>query len=231
LPSSPPSSPPEPQIPVEEQRQISDLYADLARMDHYKLLGVSATDDVKTIKRAYFTLAKQYHPDRWFRREVGPLRTKIDAIFVALTTALETLTEPQSRQEYDSYLREVLKSRISQRRADAFEARQQWTDAAQIWARVVDALPNEPFVRHRYAYALLCAGVDIPVGIEAVQRAIELDPGRAEYRVTAASLFLLEGRDQAALAELQTACELDPERREVNALYRALLGRIGGHRA
>jgi curved DNA-binding protein CbpA len=215
---------------VEEQRRISDLYGDLNRMDHYRLLGVSATDDAKTIKRAYFALAKEYHPDRWFRRDIGALRPKIDVIFAAMTTALETLTETDKRETYDEYLRQVLKSRIHRRQASVLEASNDWAAAAKIWARIVDQFPTEAYVHHRYAYALLHAGEDHASAVEAISRAIELDSARAEYRVTAASLYLAEGRDQTAVAELRIACELEPSRRDLAALHRALASRVPGGR-
>lgn len=58
-------------LSAEEQRAINELYEKLANVDHYALLGVSATADTKAIKRAYFGQAKLFHPDRLFRRDVG----------------------------------------------------------------------------------------------------------------------------------------------------------------
>jgi curved DNA-binding protein CbpA len=217
--------PPPRSVDPEEMHRLSVLYDRLNRTDHYTLLGVSATADVKEIKRAYFALAKLHHPDRFFRRDVGAMGPKIEAIFRALTTALDTLSNAESRAGYDAYLRERLRTRINRRSAEAFEARRDWAGAADMWSRVVEALPADAFVQHRFAYALLRARSRFAVAIHAAARAIELDPTRAEYRVTAASLYLATGLERNALAELEVACELDADRADLAGLHAAVAER------
>src|SRR5262249_44277149 len=156
------------------------------------------TADEKEIKRVYFALAKEHHPDRWFRKDVGSLRGKIDAVFSAMTTAYETLTHPTRRPEYDQYLREVLKTRIVQRQANTLEKPSDFAAAAEAWAKIVEKVPTDAYVHHRYARALLRARAGWMSAISAATRAIELDPTRAEYRITAASIHIAEGRDLSA---------------------------------
>jgi curved DNA-binding protein CbpA len=216
---------PPPAVAPEEGLRISQLYDRLNRTDHYTLLGVSATADVKDIKRAYYALAKQHHPDRFFRKDVGALGPKVEAIFRALTTALDTLSNAEARAGYDAYLREALKTRIYRRNAEAFQGRGDWRGAAEMWSRVVESLPADPYVHHRLAYALLRARSSFDAAIEAAARAIELDPTRAEYRLTAASLYLANGLERNALAELEVACELEPDRADIAGLHAAVAER------
>lgn len=220
-----------PKISEEETHRIQDFYSRLNKMDHYRLLGVAATSDTKDIKRAYFALAKLYHPDRFFRKDVGALKPKIDAIFAAMTNALDALTEPARRASYDAYLREVLKTRITRRNAEALEARRDFAAAAEIWARVVESLPTDAYVQHRQAYALLRGGVGFENAIAAATRAIELDPMRSEYRITAASLYIATNREGRALAELDAACELEPDRQDYIGLRAAIAARVDAARA
>lgn len=221
------SLPPEaelPRISDEEQRRISEVYDKLNRLDHYRLLGVAATADAKDVKRAYFALAKLFHPDRFFRKDVGALRPKIDAVFAAMTNALETLTDTARRQAYDDYLRDVLKTRLQRRSAEACEAKQDYAAACEHWERVVEQVPTDAYLQHRYAYALLRAGA-CAQGVDIVTRAIQLDPRRAEYRVTAACLYLALGRERSALLELDVACELEPDRLDAAGLRAAVTER------
>jgi len=222
-----PASSPEslPRISEEEARRVSELYEKLNRIDHYRLLGVAATADAKFVKRAYFALAKLFHPDRFFRKDVGALRPKIDAVFTAMTTALETLTDPARRQAYDDYLRDVLRTRLLRRNAEAFEAKQEWRAAHELWERVVEQLPTDAYLQHRHAYALLRAGEQQSHAVDVVTRAIQLDPRRAEYRHTAACLYLALGRERSALLELDVACDLEPDRLDYAALRAAVTER------
>lgn len=220
------------QVTEEEHHRISDLYARLDKIDHYRLLGVEATSGAKDIKRSYYALAKLYHPDRFFRKDVGALRARLQAIFAAMTIALETLTDASRRSTYDSYLRDVLKTRMARRAAEALEAKREFAAAAEIWERVVEQLPRDPYVQHRHAYALLRGRMrgSFTAAITAVTRAIEFDPTRAEYRLTAACLYLAADRDRSALAELDVAWELEPDRTDVAGLHAAVSERISGAR-
>lgn len=213
-------------IPPEEQKALLELYERLERIDHYALLGVAATDDIKTIKRAYYAKAKEHHPDRYFRKDTGSLKPKIDAIFAALAKAEAVLGNKAERATYDLYLRERLKTRIHRRQAAALEAAKQWSQAAEIWTRIVEQLPTDAFSQHRYAYCLLRAGKDHDVATGAVQRAIDLDSTRVEYRMTSASLHLAEGRDRSAVTQLAIAVELAPDRTDIAGIHAALASRV-----
>jgi hypothetical protein len=225
--------PPNALTPLSETERITikDLYAKLETIDHYRLLGTSATADLKTIKSAYFAAARSFHPDRFFTKDVGTLRSKIDAIFHAMSTALATLSDKEERASYDAYLRERLKTRIAGRQAEALEEKGEWAAAATIRARIVEQLPTDAHLLHRYAYALLRAKRDLPIASGIAKRAIELDPNRAEYHVTAACILVSEGLDQTAAGELRIACELEPDRQEAATLLAALEERLNLARA
>jgi tetratricopeptide (TPR) repeat protein len=217
-------------ISDDEVRRVSELHEKLNRIDHYRLLGVAATADGKDIKRAYLALAKLHHPDRFLRKDVGALRPKIDAVFAAMTLALETLTDVARRQEYDAYLREVLRTRLLRRSAETYEQKGDWQAACEHWERVVEQLPTDAYLQHRYAYALLQGNADLGHAVSVVTRAIQLDPKRAEYRVTAACLYLATGRERNALLELDVACDLEPDRRDYAGLRAAVTERARGLR-
>ncbi len=72
--------------------------------DHYRLLGVGRDAEKKAIKAAYFALVSNYHPDKYYGRELGDAKPKLERVFQALTSAHETLTRSKSRAAYDETL-------------------------------------------------------------------------------------------------------------------------------
>lgn len=79
----------------------------LDAIDLYALLGVARESDKKAIKRAYFDLAGVFHPDRFFRKNLGSYKAKMEAVFARVTEAHDTLTHPEKRARYDAYLRDI----------------------------------------------------------------------------------------------------------------------------
>jgi len=75
------------------QRRILEFETSLVRPYH-ELLGVERGVDPKVVKRAYFKLSKEFHPDRYFRREIGHYAQRLDAIFKKVLEAYEMLSDP-----------------------------------------------------------------------------------------------------------------------------------------
>lgn len=85
-------------ISPEAQAAIAALEARLDRPYH-EILGVAPDADARAIKRAYFALSKEFHPDRWFRRDIGPWRERVDGVFRKIVEAYELLSDPATRSE------------------------------------------------------------------------------------------------------------------------------------
>ncbi len=90
-------------LSVEVQRQVLDFESRL-QAPYHELLGVAVDADVRVIKKAYFKLSKSFHPDRYFRRNLGPFQEKIEAIFKKILEAYELLSDPATREELQKSL-------------------------------------------------------------------------------------------------------------------------------
>jgi tetratricopeptide (TPR) repeat protein len=82
------------EIDVDVQRRILEFEASLARPYH-ELLGVQRGAAPKTVKRAYFALSKEFHPDRYFRKEIGGYGERLERIFKKVLEAHEILSDPE----------------------------------------------------------------------------------------------------------------------------------------
>ncbi len=75
-----------------ERRRILAMQRLLSRADPYALLGVSPAADNKTLKRAYFLLSKEIHPDRYYGQKLGSFGPRMSSVFEAASRAYARLT-------------------------------------------------------------------------------------------------------------------------------------------
>jgi curved DNA-binding protein CbpA len=69
----------------------------VAKRDYYEVLGVSRDSGPEEIKKAFRQLALQYHPDR------NPGDKGAEEKFKELNEAYSVLSEPQKREQYDTF--------------------------------------------------------------------------------------------------------------------------------
>lgn len=136
----------------EKKRRILDLFYRLEDLTYYQVLDVEAQADKKRIKSAYYALAPEFHPDRFFRKNLGSYKAKIEAVFNRVTIAHDVLTAKDRRAEYDEYLAQTQKNRVM-----AAIIEQTPRDVARIQA-AVDVAAATPVAGHasspgRYASA------------------------------------------------------------------------------
>ena len=71
---------------------------------HYDVLKISHGAPPQEVKRAYYDLARRYHPDRFRRQGDHNLQTRIDSAFARITQAYDALSDLGQRANYDSKL-------------------------------------------------------------------------------------------------------------------------------
>lgn len=67
------------------------------KRDYYEVLGVEKNADDDTLKKAYRTLAKKYHPD------MHPDDKEAEAKFKEASEAYAVLSDPEKRKQYDQF--------------------------------------------------------------------------------------------------------------------------------
>lgn len=97
---APPAIDPTLDMPVDAQQRVLDFEARIDAAYHV-VLGVEPGADVKAVKRAYFELSREFHPDRWFRREIGAFAPRVERVFKRILEAYEILSDPTARAELE----------------------------------------------------------------------------------------------------------------------------------
>lgn len=98
-------------LTVDQKKKILAYYYRLDDLDHYMLLGVTKDMVKKDFKRSYMALAAVFHPDRYFKKNLGNFKDKVTELFNRITEAHDTLIDAEKRAEYDAYMAEVAVTR------------------------------------------------------------------------------------------------------------------------
>ena len=86
------------------RREILDAWEGLATRNHFEVLGLERKVTEVEVKEAYFRLAKRFHPDAHHDKSLGDLRDKLEAVFIRLGQAYDTLRDPKKRGDYEERL-------------------------------------------------------------------------------------------------------------------------------
>lgn len=238
------------ELDLEKKKQILFLSAQLSKLSHYRLLGVSPLATPGEVRKAFLERSKQFHPDNFFRKNLGSYAARLGTLFQRLKVAADTLMDPEERRRYD---RESAKQFTSEEKAALVEREIALLEEEQrAKARRERLLHARGFVRLTRAREVMAeadvflAEGDVGRAAERYQLASELDPRleeaktrlaevrrvgevrRADLALDEAERARAEGRRSRAAELLRTAAELDPANGRVQFALGRVLSEDGG---
>ena len=212
---------------------------------HYDALGASVDADLPTIKHAYFSLAKQFHPDRYHREQPETLK-RIHAAFTAVAHAHDTLRSADSRSAYDDKIRKELEMREKRKAAGQTEAMSvlerkveqglenfeeglgllndgEHEEAAKHLARAVHYSPQNALFQAYLGKALSGCGDQYRHKAEAALNiGVKLDPKNEKIRIMLVEFLIQQKMAKRAEGELKRFLELVPNNKEAMAVLAKL---------
>jgi tetratricopeptide (TPR) repeat protein len=216
----------------EQLMEALDFQEKIGTMSYYQILKVSKQASEEDIKKAYFQLARKFHPDRFDRSTSAEDRSKIEDVFDKITKAYRTLTDRELRKVYDIKTpaagaddkgKDSFKHADTKfRQAKTLYGQGRYEDAINLLEEVVR------LNRMKGAYFLLLGLTEMKIpGLrrraeEHFLRAIELEPWNPECYAGLGILYRLEGMTLKATRQFQKALEYDGDHetalRELEAL-------------
>ena len=82
-------------------REVMERFEQAQSQNLFELLGVSDGADESAVRRAYYSLAKRLHPDRFQGPDSADVRGQAERLFAMLTEAYNVLCDADLRQHYD----------------------------------------------------------------------------------------------------------------------------------
>ncbi len=90
-------------IDATRKKEILDLERVMDGLNHFEVLGLRPGTEAAEVKKAFYEASRRYHPDRYFGKNLGSFRARIERIFRRLSEANQALTDSTKR---DAYLKE-----------------------------------------------------------------------------------------------------------------------------
>lgn len=89
-------------IDLDEARkeEILALEAKLTSPNHFEILGIDAGASPDEVRAAFRDASRKFHPDRYYGKNLGSFRQKLDRIFQRLVEANQTLGDPERRSAW-----------------------------------------------------------------------------------------------------------------------------------
>ena len=180
--------------------------------DYYEILGVPPTASASDIRKAYARLARDRHPDRF----ADPAeKERAQEFFKDATAAFNTLSNAQSRAEYDAE-RERPKATLEERVAFVLAEAQELLNAGEL-GHAIDRVRQASYlqpqeIHHRVLLGRLLAKHPKTAheGIQVLEEVTQKDPRNVQAFIDLALAFQARGLTLRARKAAEAAAAIDP---------------------
>jgi curved DNA-binding protein CbpA len=203
----------------EKLEDVEEFQQKLTEMSFYQILDVSTSASQAEIKKAYFGLARKYHPDLFDRDIDSKQKEMIDEVFDQITKSYHTLSDEDKREEYD---KELAEETLDDKRGVAKKAEIKFRQAKTLYnqARYEEAMSYlDEAIRldaHKSGYFLLLAMVEtkIPTYIRKAEahfiKSIKLEPWSPDGYLGLGMMYKNADLKVKAANQFNKALKVDP---------------------
>lgn len=147
------------------RRKILDDYKRIMDSDYFEALGLGRECAPGDVRKAYYRLAKEYHPDRFLGSGLSSeMSSKINEMFQYITQAYTILSNPDTSSGYLDELvngprksidiNQVIEAETSYQEGRALLKVRRFSAAAKLLKRAIELSPEESEYMTYFAWAL-----------------------------------------------------------------------------
>jgi len=220
--AGPSESAPEPVVrELTLEQKVQQHHSKMAKQNHYELLGIEQGADDEKIRRKYYELAREYHPDTLGPDAEPELRKHIEELFGRFGEAYNVLRDQERREEYNERLaagEAIIDERVDPHVAaqEAFErGRDIFTvdqaAAAQFFRYATDNHPEKAEYWLHLGKSLAAQSTTRKEAEDALKKALELEPANYRINEQMAYLYKAGGLKSRAIQMAREVLRWDPE--------------------
>jgi len=205
--------------------RIEELSAKLGSLNLYQMLRLEPGAGLDDIKGSYLSLAKEFHPDRYFDDRYDPYREKITSIFMRINEAHNVLSDAAKREDYDRREIRLEPSRLEtggpdrdsriakeqyRKGMETLKSGDPWT-AIESFRWAVQLNPRNPLYHSWLGAALTSTRKRLHEAEEHCKTAIALDYSNPLFYLHLGQVYKTGKLTQKARKQFETALKLNPE--------------------
>jgi curved DNA-binding protein CbpA len=197
----------------EFDKKVNKVYSNLGNFKMHELLEVDENSDTETIKKNYYRLSRDYHPDRCFASSDTTLKDKLTAIFDALSNAYLNLKDESSRK---SYFGKSVETLDEEKAEESFKKGSDKLKENDLDSAVKFLTEAAKLQRHKAQYwsILALALSKLPNRLkeaeDAMLETIKLEPMNGEHYAHLGMLYQKSGFNKKAASQFEKALKFDP---------------------
>ncbi|MDP3154794.1 MAG: response regulator [Archangium sp.] len=207
-----------------QREKLAAKFTAMRRLDYFELLGVKWSATREDVKRAYFALAKEYHPDKHFSSASAETRALAQQIYDLISTAHDTLTDADDRKRYIAQLEEgakqpddadvgkILAAEGKFQRGEELMRLRQYGDANRLFREAITLYPEEGEFHAWEGWALFQADpTRADDAVRSIEQAVNLNPKIDKGYLFLGYIHKATGRPDRAERQFEKAIQCNPD--------------------
>ncbi len=208
------------------RRKILDDYRRIMDSDYFEALGLARESSPADARKAYYRLAKEYHPDRFLGSGLSSeMRTKINEMFQYITQAYTVLSDANTRTDYLDELvhgpkksidiNQVIEAETAYQEGRAYLKVRRFAEATKSLRRAIELSPEESEYMTYFAWALFKSAPENAAfrhqALEVLLAAREINPSFDLTHLYLGHVYQAEGKERQAEKSFEMAVQANPD--------------------